>query len=72
LTTKRRTVNIAGHKTSASLEEGFWEALKEIASVKGIPVSKLVTIIDAERENPNLYQYFALLLLSSIKRNDEQ
>ena len=52
----KRSVMIAGHATSISLEPVFWDALK--AEAEGVPVSALVARIDAERveerEPPNL------------------
>ena len=45
----KRSVEIAGHKTSISLEPLFWEILRAAAAREGIPVSGLVARIDAER-----------------------
>jgi predicted DNA-binding ribbon-helix-helix protein len=45
----KRSIMIAGHATSISLEPVFWEALREAAAVEGIPLSALVARIDAER-----------------------
>jgi len=45
----KRSVEIAGHKTSISLEPVFWEMLKERAATEGIPINALVARIDAER-----------------------
>ena len=45
----KRSVEIAGHKTSISLEPVFWDMLKEAATQLGIPVNALVARIDAER-----------------------
>jgi predicted DNA-binding ribbon-helix-helix protein len=54
----KRSVMIAGHSTSISLEPVFWEALREAAEAEGIPLSALVARIDAERieapDPPNL------------------
>ncbi len=54
----KRSVMIAGHSTSISLEPVFWEALKEAAEAEGVPVSALVARIDAARvearDPPNL------------------
>ena len=54
----KRSVMIAGHATSISLELVFWEALKEAAAAEDIPVSALVARIDAARvearDPPNL------------------
>ncbi len=46
---RKRSVTIAGHKTSLSLEEIFWRALKEIASADGTPLNALIENIDRER-----------------------
>lgn len=45
----KRSVEIAGHKTSISLEPVFWEKLREEAAAAGIPINALVARIDAER-----------------------
>jgi predicted DNA-binding ribbon-helix-helix protein len=51
----KRSVEIAGHKTSISLEPLFWNLLREAAAREGLPLNALVARIDAERiaaENP--------------------
>lgn len=45
----KRSVNIAGHATSITLEQIFWEALVRAAKEEGIPLNALVARIDAER-----------------------
>jgi predicted DNA-binding ribbon-helix-helix protein len=54
----KRSVLIAGHATSISLEPIFWKALDEAARGRGIPVNALVAEIDADRlhaaQPPNL------------------
>ena len=55
---QKRSVLIAGHATSISLEPAFWTALEQAAKERGCPVNALVAEIDAERFNskrpPNL------------------
>ncbi len=46
---RKRSITIAGHKTSLSLEEIFWRALKEIASADGTSLNALIENIDRER-----------------------
>ncbi len=46
---RKRSVLIAGHATSVSLEEAFWEALKKITEAKGLSLNALITEIDAAR-----------------------
>jgi predicted DNA-binding ribbon-helix-helix protein len=43
---RKRSVSIAGHRTSVSLEPDFWDALAEIAGAKGKPVAGLIADID--------------------------
>lgn len=45
----KRSVMIAGHATSISLEPIFWDALKGAAEDEGVPISALVARIDAQR-----------------------
>jgi predicted DNA-binding ribbon-helix-helix protein len=46
---RKRSVLIAGHPTSISLEPVFWRALEVAARERGVPVNALVALIDAER-----------------------
>lgn len=46
---RKRSVLIAGHPTSVSLEEEFWEALRRIAAERGCSVNALIEEIDAGR-----------------------
>jgi predicted DNA-binding ribbon-helix-helix protein len=54
----KRSMMIAGHATSISLEPIFWNALREAAEAEGLPLNALVARIDAERieaaDPPNL------------------
>ena len=45
----KRSVEIAGHKTSVSLEPVFWDLLKRAAEAERVPLNALVARIDAER-----------------------
>ena len=45
----KRSVSIRGHRTSISLEEPFWRALREMAAERGVSVAALVREIDDER-----------------------
>ncbi|MEP7221317.1 MAG: ribbon-helix-helix domain-containing protein [Novosphingobium sp.] len=45
----KRSVEIAGHKTSISLEPLFWDMLKAAAEAEAVPINALVARIDAER-----------------------
>lgn len=64
----KRSVMIAGHATSISLEPLFWDALKAAADVQEVPLSALVARIDAERiagfDPPNLASAIRLWLFA--------
>ena len=47
----KRSIIIAGHKTSVSLEDAFWTSLKEIASARGMTISGLVAMVTSAREH---------------------
>ncbi len=47
---EKRSVSIAGHRTSVSLEQAFWLGLKEIAEAEGIPLATLIATIDRTRK----------------------
>jgi predicted DNA-binding ribbon-helix-helix protein len=50
----KRSVIIAGHKTSVSLEDAFWRRLKQIAGGRDMTLSDLVASINGERHHGNL------------------
>jgi predicted DNA-binding ribbon-helix-helix protein len=60
----KRSIVLAGHKTSVSLENAFWQGLKEIATSRGITLSDLITSIDRDREHGNLSSAVRLFVLS--------
>jgi predicted DNA-binding ribbon-helix-helix protein len=59
----KRSVVAAGHKTSVSLEDAFWNGLKEIARGRNITLSELVEAIDSERRHDNLSSAIRLFVL---------
>lgn len=59
----KRSIVIAGHKTSVSLEEAFWKALKEIAAGRQQSLTDVVGAIDAERQQGNLSSAIRLFVL---------
>ena len=59
----KRSIVIAGHKTSVSLEDAFWNALKEVAASRDMTLSELVGTIDADREHGNLSSAIRLFVL---------
>lgn len=59
----KRSIVIAGHKTSVSLEDAFWEGLKQIAAARDLTLSELVARIDTERRQGNLSSAIRLFVL---------
>jgi predicted DNA-binding ribbon-helix-helix protein len=59
----KRSIVIAGHKTSVSLEDEFWKGLKEIAVGRDMTLSDLVAAIDTERHHGNLSSAIRLFVL---------
>jgi predicted DNA-binding ribbon-helix-helix protein len=49
VTIRKRSIVIAGHPTSVSLEDAFWDALADIARAEGRAVADIVTEVDARR-----------------------
>jgi predicted DNA-binding ribbon-helix-helix protein len=60
----KRSIVIGGHKTSVSLEDPFWNALKEIAGDRDTTLSDLVAIIDSDRQHNNLSSAIRLFVLA--------
>ncbi len=50
----KRSITIAGHRTSVSIEDDFWHGLGEIAAARGISVTALIASIDEARGEANL------------------
>ena len=63
----KRSIVIAGHKTSVSLEDAFWKGLKEIALSRVVTLSDLVAAIDSERQLGNLSSAIRLFVLDHYK-----
>lgn len=45
----KRSLTLRGHRTSVSLEDEFWQAFRDIATAKGMPINALAAAIDADR-----------------------
>ena len=50
----KRSIVIAGHKTSVSVEDEFWDSVKEIASERGMTLAAMIGKIDGDRKHANL------------------
>lgn len=64
----KRSIVVAGHKTSVSLEDAFWHALKDIARERGQSLRSLVAEIDAGRSGGNLSSAVRLHVLDHYRR----
>ena len=49
ITIRRRSVTIAGHRTSVSIEDAFWDVLKNVAADRRVSLNRLVGEIDKSR-----------------------
>src|SRR5262245_65621081 len=63
----KRSVVLDGHKTSVSLEDVFWNDLKEIADNQQTTLSKLVSQIDEKRQQANLSSAIRLYVFEHIR-----
>jgi len=63
----KRSIVVAGHKTSVSLEEAFWTSMKEISASRGMTLSDLVSEIDKGRKQGNLSSAIRLYVLDYFR-----
>ena len=61
---RKRSVTIAGHRTSVSLESAFWTALRDVAAARGLSIDGLIAEIDAGRADQNLSSAIRVHLLA--------
>ena len=66
-TVVKRSILMAGHRTSVSVEDEFWKGLKESAGVRRMSLSKLIASIDAERRS-NLSSAIRLFVLDFYRQ----
>ena len=64
----KRSIVTNGHKTSVSLEDQFWAALKSIAAERKLTLSELVSMVDGNRESGNLSSVLRVFILSQYRR----
>ncbi len=63
----KRSIVVASHKTSVSLEEAFWNGMKEISALRGMTLSELVGEIDNNRQQGNLSSAIRLFVLEYFR-----
>ena len=74
-TVVKRSIVVAGHKTSVSLEDAFWEGLKDIAMARRVTLSELVGGIDLDRElreHGNLSSAIRLFVLNHYQSRQRE
>ncbi|WP_417428526.1 ribbon-helix-helix domain-containing protein [Kiloniella sp.] len=67
---KKRSVTISGHRTSFSLEEGFWQEIKLLAKREGLSLNQFVEKVDEARTS-NLSSALRILVLNHLKKRLE-
>jgi len=63
----KRSIVVGGHKTSVSLEEAFWNGMKEISKQRSLALSEMVGEIDNNRQQGNLSSAIRLFVLDHFK-----
>ena len=63
----KRSIVIAGHKTSVSVEDEFWDSLKEIAGERGMTLAAMIGAIDDDRKHANLSSAIRLFVLGAYR-----
>lgn len=67
----KRSLSIAGHRTSVSLEDAFWRRLQSIAAERGLSVSALAALVDAARGDANLSSALRVFVLETVAPQGE-
>lgn len=68
----KRSIVVRGHKTSVTLEDAFWSALRQIAQDEDSTLGALVAKIDSERDAPNLSSAIRVYVLDYFKALHEK
>ena len=61
----KRSLVIAGHRTSISLEDAFWDRLRGIAAERGLSLNRLAAMVDASRGGANLSSAIRVFVLEA-------
>jgi len=65
----KRSLIVAGHRTSVSLEDAFWRRLQQIANERSLSVNGLAAEVDAARGDANLSSALRVFVLEWVARN---
>jgi predicted DNA-binding ribbon-helix-helix protein len=63
----KRSIVLGGHKTSVSLEDAFWQGLKDIATSQRRSLPDLVVSVDTQRNHGNLSSALRVFVLSHYR-----
>jgi predicted DNA-binding ribbon-helix-helix protein len=63
----KRSLTIAGHRTSIALEPEFWDGLEALAARRGLRLTALIEQLDAARQTPNLSSALRVAVLRDIQ-----
>jgi predicted DNA-binding ribbon-helix-helix protein len=64
---RKRSLTIAGHRTSVALEPAFWQKLEDMATERGITAAALIAEIDQGRQGPNLSSALRVAVLEWLE-----
>jgi predicted DNA-binding ribbon-helix-helix protein len=67
---EKRSLSIAGHRTSIALEAEFWAGLETMAAARGLPLAALIREIDEGRDAPNLSSAVRVAVLAWYRDRD--
>jgi predicted DNA-binding ribbon-helix-helix protein len=67
----KRSLVVAGHRTSVSLEDAFWRRLRGIAAERGLSINALAAIVDASRGEANLSSALRVYVLEASSADRE-
>lgn len=67
---EKRSITIAGHATSVSLEPAFWDALKDMAAAQGQSVPDLIRAYDAQSREASLSSTLRVAILNWARQNE--
>lgn len=65
---RKRSLSIAGHRTSIALEPAFWDALTDIAAARNLSIPALIEQIDANRDSTNLSSAIRVAILNHYRQ----
>lgn len=66
---QKRSLTLAGHRTSLALEPEFWSALEDMARERTLPLATLISLIDAARDGDNLSSAVRIAILRWARRD---